>query len=104
MSFNLNTLAKHPIYFGIFSSIKQKLRTGELSASSDKWPIFLYASYKYDEANPWKGFLKSAILVKVYQYIILLIDMMAEWIVYRPSSIYSHLQVQLKQKMFSVII
>ncbi|KJA19284.1 hypothetical protein HYPSUDRAFT_143937 [Hypholoma sublateritium FD-334 SS-4] len=49
--------------------IKQKLRTGEFSVSGDQWPIFLYASYEYDDANPWKGLLQSTILVKAFKHI-----------------------------------
>ncbi|KJA12894.1 hypothetical protein HYPSUDRAFT_107432, partial [Hypholoma sublateritium FD-334 SS-4] len=49
--------------------VKEKLRTGEYSVSGDQWPIFLYASYKYDDADPWKGLLQSAILVKTFKHI-----------------------------------
>ncbi|KJA13589.1 hypothetical protein HYPSUDRAFT_151445 [Hypholoma sublateritium FD-334 SS-4] len=49
--------------------IKQKLRSGELSVSGDQWPIFLYTSYEYDDTNPWKGLLRSAILVKAFKHI-----------------------------------
>ncbi|KJA13492.1 hypothetical protein HYPSUDRAFT_151548, partial [Hypholoma sublateritium FD-334 SS-4] len=51
------------------NDVKQKLRTGEYSVSGDQWPIFLYASYKYDETDPWKGLLQSAILVKTFKHI-----------------------------------
>lgn len=44
---------------------KQKLRSGEFTVSGDQWPMMLYASYKYDEQDPWKGLLQSVILVKV---------------------------------------
>ncbi len=47
------------------SRIKQKLRTGELSVPGDLWPIFLYRSHQYDDANPWTGLLQGEILVKV---------------------------------------
>ncbi|KJA26432.1 hypothetical protein HYPSUDRAFT_133249 [Hypholoma sublateritium FD-334 SS-4] len=49
--------------------IKQKLRTGELSVPGDQWPIFLYRSHQYDDANPWKGLLQSDILVKTFKHI-----------------------------------
>lgn len=45
--------------------MKQKLRSGEISVSGDQWPIFLYANYKFDPEEPWKGLLKSSILVSV---------------------------------------
>lgn len=48
-----------------FVRIQEKLRTGELSVSGDQWPIFLYSGYKFIEDDPWKGLLRSAILVKV---------------------------------------
>ena len=48
-----------------WASVKQKLRSGEISVSGDQWPIFLYANYKFDPEEPWKGLLKSSILVSV---------------------------------------
>ncbi len=56
------------------SRIKLKLRKGEYTVSGDQWPIMLYASYKYDEQNPWKGLLQSTILVEVSCIIILPIN------------------------------
>lgn len=34
----------------------------------DQWPIFLYADCDYDPEEPWKGLLKSAILVSVNDF------------------------------------
>ena len=45
--------------------IKEKLATGEFTVPGDQWPIFLYASYKYDENDPWQGLLRSSLVVKV---------------------------------------
>ncbi|KJA16430.1 hypothetical protein HYPSUDRAFT_107673, partial [Hypholoma sublateritium FD-334 SS-4] len=50
-------------------AVKEKLRTGEYSVSGDQWPIFLYASYQYDDTDPWKGLLRSVILVKAFKHI-----------------------------------
>ncbi|KJA14013.1 hypothetical protein HYPSUDRAFT_150876 [Hypholoma sublateritium FD-334 SS-4] len=51
------------------AKIKENLRTGELSVPGDQWPVFLYRSYKYDDSDPWKGLLQSAILIKTFKYI-----------------------------------
>jgi hypothetical protein len=45
--------------------VKEKLRSGELAVTGDQWPIFLYASSKYDLNDPWNGLLRSALLVSV---------------------------------------
>ncbi|KJA15039.1 hypothetical protein HYPSUDRAFT_109097, partial [Hypholoma sublateritium FD-334 SS-4] len=49
--------------------IKEKLASGELTVAGDQWPIFLYASYKYDENDPWKGLLRSSLVVKTFKHI-----------------------------------
>lgn len=49
--------------------IQQKLRTGELSVPGDQWPIFIYDCQKYNDKDPWKGLLRSSILVKVSRYL-----------------------------------
>lgn len=48
-----------------YASVKSKLRDGEISIAGDQWPIFLYAGYKFDPEEPWKGLLRSTILVSV---------------------------------------
>ena len=54
--------------------IKEGLRTGHLKLSSDQWPLFLYKQYTYDPDDPWKGLLRSTILIFVCViYIFLLI-------------------------------
>ena len=45
--------------------VKQKLRNGELLVPGDQWPIFLYQGSVYDEDDPWKGLLRSTLLVSV---------------------------------------
>ncbi|KIJ93139.1 hypothetical protein K443DRAFT_646874 [Laccaria amethystina LaAM-08-1] len=49
--------------------IKQKLRTGEFTVRGDQWLIFLWSGYKYDEDQPWRGLLRSDILVKSFKHI-----------------------------------
>src|SRR5258705_9484645 len=49
----------------ISRSIKEKLRSGEISVSGDCWPIFLYYGYNYDPEDPWNGLFRSALLVLV---------------------------------------
>ena len=46
-------------------SIKSKLRNGEILVAGDQWPIFLYTDFKFDPEEPWKGLLRSTILVSV---------------------------------------
>jgi hypothetical protein len=47
------------------SSIKAKLRSGEIAVSGDQWPLFVYAGYSYDHEDPWNGLLRSGLLVSV---------------------------------------
>ena len=46
-------------------SIKAKLRAGDLTVPGDHWPIFLYAGDAYDAEDPWKGLLRSRLLISV---------------------------------------
>ena len=43
----------------------QGLREGHLHISSEQWPLFLYHDYSYDPDDPWKGLLRSSIIVSV---------------------------------------
>jgi hypothetical protein len=45
--------------------VKKKLRSAEIIVPGDQWPILLYQDYAYDPEDPWKGLLRSAILVSV---------------------------------------
>lgn len=49
----------------LLSSIKEKLRTGEMHVRGDHWPYFLYADLVYNPDDPWKGLLRSQLLVTV---------------------------------------
>jgi hypothetical protein len=51
--------------FSRLSRTKENLRNGHLQVSGDQWPIFLYYEYSYDPDDPWKGLLRSAIIVSV---------------------------------------
>ncbi|KAG1866328.1 hypothetical protein C8R48DRAFT_747584 [Suillus tomentosus] len=42
---------------------KQSLKSGETAFCGDQWPMFLYAGYGYDPNDPWKGLLRSEILI-----------------------------------------
>jgi hypothetical protein len=33
--------------------------------AGDQWPILLYKDYTYDVSDPWKGLLRSTILIYV---------------------------------------
>lgn len=44
---------------------KSGLQTGEIAATGDSWPMFLYADSLYDENDPWEGLLRSHILLNV---------------------------------------
>ncbi|KAG6905547.1 hypothetical protein DXG01_002054 [Tephrocybe rancida] len=48
---------------------KKDLRSGELIVPSHNWPMFLYEGYKFDSTNPWKGLLKSRLLVMGFKHI-----------------------------------
>jgi hypothetical protein len=48
---------------------KAKLRNGEIELSGDQWPIFLYHDYVYNPKDPWRGLLRSRILVSAYKHV-----------------------------------
>ncbi|KAG2059901.1 hypothetical protein BDR06DRAFT_873106 [Suillus hirtellus] len=48
---------------------KQNLKSGETTVHGDQWPMFLYAGYDYDPKDPWKGLLKSEILVYSFKHV-----------------------------------
>ncbi|KAG1874272.1 hypothetical protein C8R48DRAFT_567448, partial [Suillus tomentosus] len=48
---------------------KQNLKSGEIAVRGDQWPIFLYARSEYDVENPWKGLLRSEILVFGFKHV-----------------------------------
>ncbi|KAG2048683.1 hypothetical protein BDR06DRAFT_984683 [Suillus hirtellus] len=48
---------------------KQNLKSSEIAIRGDQWPIFLYARSEYDVKNPWKGLLRSEILVFGFKHV-----------------------------------
>ncbi|KAG1895078.1 uncharacterized protein F5891DRAFT_1194588 [Suillus fuscotomentosus] len=42
---------------------KQSLKSGKTAVHGDQWPMFLYTGYHYDPDEPWKGLLRSEILI-----------------------------------------
>ncbi|KAG1785044.1 uncharacterized protein HD556DRAFT_1435286 [Suillus plorans] len=48
---------------------KQSLKSGETAVHGDQWPMFLYAGYVYDSEDPWKGLLRSEILVFGFKHV-----------------------------------
>ncbi|KAG1788774.1 uncharacterized protein HD556DRAFT_1433969 [Suillus plorans] len=48
---------------------KECLKSGETTVCGDQWPIFLYAGYVYDPEDPWKGLLRSNILVYGFKHV-----------------------------------
>ena len=60
----------HPFPPGLLNKlaalrVKKKLCSAEIIVPGDQWPIILYKDYAYDPEDPWKGLLRSAILVSV---------------------------------------
>jgi hypothetical protein len=49
----------------ISARTKEKLCSGEMLIPGDQWPIFLYAGYEFDPEEPWRGLLRSSILISV---------------------------------------
>ncbi|KAG2753958.1 hypothetical protein P692DRAFT_20720312 [Suillus brevipes Sb2] len=48
---------------------KQSLKSGETAVRGDQWPMFLYAGYVYDSEDPWKGLLRSEILIFGFKHV-----------------------------------
>ncbi|KAG1825062.1 hypothetical protein EV424DRAFT_1471790 [Suillus variegatus] len=48
---------------------KQSLKSGETAVSGDQWPMFLYSGYVYDSEDPWKGLLRSEILIFGFKHV-----------------------------------
>jgi len=49
--------------------VKDKLKSGEIVVTGDRWPIFLYANSEYDPDDPWNGLLRNNILVNAFKYV-----------------------------------
>ncbi|RDB25671.1 hypothetical protein Hypma_006974 [Hypsizygus marmoreus] len=51
------------------ADIREKLRSGEMIVRGDQWPLFLYPDLAYDPDDPWKGLLRSSLLIKAYKHV-----------------------------------
>ncbi|KAF8240435.1 hypothetical protein L208DRAFT_1539586 [Tricholoma matsutake] len=51
------------------TEIKEKLRSGEITATGDEWPLFLYHGFSYNPKDPWNGLFRSSLLVTAYKHI-----------------------------------
>ncbi|KAG6913374.1 hypothetical protein DXG01_007283 [Tephrocybe rancida] len=49
--------------------IRQGLCSGDLIVPGHSWPIFLYEGSQFDAADPWKGLLRSALLIMGFKHI-----------------------------------
>ncbi|KAG6905503.1 hypothetical protein DXG01_002333 [Tephrocybe rancida] len=49
--------------------IRIKLASGEKIVAGHHWPIFIYANNKFDPNDPWKGLLRSGLLVKAFKHV-----------------------------------
>ncbi|KAG1907982.1 uncharacterized protein F5891DRAFT_1124743 [Suillus fuscotomentosus] len=45
------------------------IEAAKTAVSGDQWPVFLYAGYEYDSEDPWKGLLRSEILIFGYKHV-----------------------------------
>ncbi|KAG1731791.1 hypothetical protein EDD22DRAFT_982563 [Suillus occidentalis] len=48
---------------------KLSLKSGETTVRGDQWPMFLYAGYEYNPEDPWKGLLRSEILIFGFKHV-----------------------------------
>ncbi|KAG1896427.1 uncharacterized protein F5891DRAFT_1130266 [Suillus fuscotomentosus] len=48
---------------------KQSLKSGETAVRGDQWPMFLYAGYVYDPEDPWRGLLRSDLLIFGFKHV-----------------------------------
>lgn len=54
--------------------IRKGLLSGEIPAAGDEWPRFLYDDNGFDPNDPWKGFFRNPLLVKVYRCLLRCVD------------------------------
>lgn len=62
--------------FHVFTvpSVKDKLRSGEIVVTGDRWPLVLYANCEYDPEDPWSGLLRNTLLVSVRRPLIMCLN------------------------------
>ncbi|KAH6907227.1 hypothetical protein BKA70DRAFT_1490670 [Coprinopsis sp. MPI-PUGE-AT-0042] len=49
--------------------VRQRLQSGEFTPSSEQWSLFLYEDFRFNPDDPWRGLLRSQLLVKAYKHI-----------------------------------
>src|ERR1700723_3410524 len=47
----------------ILPRVKENIKNGDMVIPGDQWPVLLYARYEYSSEDPWKGLVRSSILV-----------------------------------------
>ncbi|RXW19199.1 hypothetical protein EST38_g6670 [Candolleomyces aberdarensis] len=50
-------------------SIKQRLRSGQLTPTEHQWPIFLYEGLKFNRDDPWDGLLKGKLVIQGFKHV-----------------------------------
>ncbi|KAG1812326.1 hypothetical protein EV424DRAFT_1473594 [Suillus variegatus] len=53
----------------LHTETKQSLKSGKTAVHGDQWPMFLYTGYHYDPDEPWKGLLRSEILIFGFKHV-----------------------------------
>ncbi|KAG6905995.1 hypothetical protein DXG01_016437 [Tephrocybe rancida] len=53
------------------TGIRQKLISGEQITAGHQWPIFIYLNNDFDPNNPWKGLLRSELLVMAFKHVLI---------------------------------
>ncbi|KAG6810629.1 hypothetical protein H0H92_011063 [Tricholoma furcatifolium] len=54
---------------GVANRVKRGLRSGELIVPGHSWPKFLYENSVYNPDDPWRGLLKSTLLVMAFKHV-----------------------------------
>ncbi|KAH6905952.1 hypothetical protein BKA70DRAFT_1107191 [Coprinopsis sp. MPI-PUGE-AT-0042] len=49
--------------------VKEKLKNKEITMDGTQWPRFVYENGHFDPQDPWKGLLRSALLVMAFRHI-----------------------------------
>lgn len=49
--------------------VREQLRNKEISVSGEDWPVFLFRDEKFDSEEPWRGLLRSRLLVLAYKHV-----------------------------------
>ncbi|KAG6904127.1 hypothetical protein DXG01_012420, partial [Tephrocybe rancida] len=52
-----------------WKNLETKLSSGEKVVVGHHWPIFIYANNEFDSNDPWKGLLRSGLLIKAFKHV-----------------------------------